>query len=170
LDDTNSSLRKNKTFLPASKRLLLTLLYPVVLIFFMKPLAWSVYPQFSDLFLLLADPVPKAPIYPGSGFLLFGSIWSFVAVVQLKAFRKKYGNNSLKTNGIFSISPNPITLGIYCTGVGLVLILPSVVMITSLLLTIQHFHRSVKLQEYYLESVHGEVYTNYKTEGARYPR
>ena len=138
LDDTNSSLRKNKTFLPASKRLLLTLLYPVVL------------------------------IYLGSGFLLFGSIWSLVAVVQLKAFRKKYGNNSLKTNGVFSISRNPITLGIYCTSVGLVLILPSVVMIAGILLTILHFHRSIKLEEYYPEPVHGVVYTNDKTEVARY--
>lgn len=138
--------------------------------FFMKPFAWSVYPRFSDLLLLLADPVPKALTYLGSGFLLFGSIWSLVAVVQLKAFRKNYGNNSLETNGLFSISRNPITLGIYCTSVGLVLILPSVVMITGFLLTILHFHQSVKLEEYYLESVHGEVYTNYKTEVARYLR
>jgi len=138
LDDTNSSLRKNKTFLPASKRLLLTLLYPVVL------------------------------IYLGSGFLLFGSIWSLVAVVQLEAFWKKYGNNSLKTNGLFSISRNPITLGIYCTSVGLVLILPSVVMIAGILLTIPHFHRGLKLEECYLQSVHGVVHTNYKSEVTRY--
>lgn len=164
----NASLRKSRALLRNSKRPFLDLLYPVVLAFFLIPIAWSVYPRLGDALFLFSDPVPRAQVYLGSLFLLLGSIWTFVAVVQLKAFRKKYGTKGLDTGGMFSISRNPITLGIYGTGVGLVLVLPSVIMIAGLVLTILHFHRRVILAEYYLGSVYGRLYTDYKAEVARY--
>jgi protein-S-isoprenylcysteine O-methyltransferase Ste14 len=136
--------------------------------FFMIPLLWSIYPKLYHLLPLLIDPVPKALTYLGIGFLSFGTIWSLIPVVQLKAFRKSHGNRRLHTNGLFSVSRNPITFGIYCTSVGLALILPSEAMIAGLLLTILHFHRRTKLEEIYLESVHGVTYATYKTKVARY--
>ena len=68
----------------------------------------------------------------------------------------------LITKGIFSISRNPIFLGMILTVFGLFLIIPNAITFFLALATYFIIQIQIRLEEEFLEKQHGEIYKNYK--------
>ncbi len=67
----------------------------------------------------------------------------------------------LKTKGLFSVSRNPVFLGMIITLTGLFLILPNAITLLVLVSSIWIFQIQIRLEEEYLLKMHGDVYHTY---------
>ncbi len=103
--------------------------------------------------------------YAGIAITHLALIWIIIAQVQMSnSWRVGIDHSAktdLKTNGLFSISRNPVFLGMLLTLVGIFFILPNAITLlvfvsSTLLLQVQ-----VRLEEEYLAKTHGENYLNY---------
>ena len=70
-------------------------------------------------------------------------------------------NSELVTNGLFSISRNPIFLGIMIANVGLLLIIPNTFTILIVSLSTVSINTQIRLEEEFLKGSHGEEYQKY---------
>lgn len=67
----------------------------------------------------------------------------------------------LKTNGLFSVSRNPVFLGMLITLFGIFLILPNAITLLTVIASTLLLQIQVRLEEEYLSKTHGEVYIEY---------
>jgi protein-S-isoprenylcysteine O-methyltransferase Ste14 len=134
-------------------------------------LVWCLYPRVRGLLLPLG-PGPGPPLKAASIIaILGGSLLSLVAVLQLRSGRLRGRRGRppvLYTRGLFSLSRNPIQLGMHLTWAGWVMALPSLVMLLALLFNLVHKHRRILLEESHLERVHGQSYREYLRKVGRY--
>ncbi len=144
--------------------------YLAVLVFeigiFSIPLVWCLYPGIRGLLLPLGpDP---GPLLKAASVLAIvaGSLVTLAAVLQLRSARRL--PPCLYTRGLFSLSRNPIQMGMHLTWAGWVMALPSVVMLLGLLFYLVHKHRRILLEESHLAEVHGESYREYQRKVGRY--
>ncbi len=75
---------------------------------------------------------------------------------------------ALITDGIYGISRNPYFLSYDIVLAGIVLSSLSILIFVTSIITMFLFHLLIIKEEKYLESVHGEEYTNYKSRVRRY--
>jgi len=61
----------------------------------------------------------------------------------------------LKTNGLFSVSRNPVFLGMLVTLVGIFLILQNAITLLVAVISILIFQVQVRLEEIYIQNTHG---------------
>jgi protein-S-isoprenylcysteine O-methyltransferase Ste14 len=100
-----------------------------------------------------------------------GSFISFWAVIELHAFiGTNPTRNRLKTNGIYSGSRNPITLGNSIIYIGFVFTVPTWVMIVGFIIYCFHIDHKIKMEEKNLESKFGSTFRDYKKKVGRYLR
>lgn len=101
------------------------------------------------------------------GFIIIhlAFLWIVIAQVQMSNswrvgidLSKK---TELKTKGLFSVSRNPVFLGMLFTLAGLFLILPNAITLLVLVASIWIFQIQVLLEEEYLTKKHGKPYTEY---------
>ena len=103
---------------------------------------------------------------------LTGIVLLFVSLVWTILAQAQMGNSwrigidtehrtELVRSGVFKISRNPIFVGMMVTLLGLFLIIPSVVTLITLLLGVILIGIQVRLEEEYLNTVHGEQYLHY---------
>jgi len=134
-------------------------------------LIWCLYPRVRGLLLPLG-PSPGPPLKAASIVaILGGSLFSLAAVLQLRSSRHRERRGRppvLYTRGLFSLSRNPIQLGMHLTWAGWVMALPSLVMLLALLFNLVHKHRRILLEESHLEQVHGQSYREYRCKVGRY--
>lgn len=103
--------------------------------------------------------------WTGIGLLIGSLVWIMIAQVHMSAsWRIGINENErtqLVTKGLFSISRNPVFLGVLITYSGLFLVLPN--MITLVILSVSYFtiQIQVRMEESYLLSVHGADYQSY---------
>jgi len=104
-------------------------------------------------------------IYFGLGLLVASLTWTFIAQLKMgSSWRIGIDLNhktELVQTGIFSLSRNPIFLGMRLTLLGLFFILPNaitfaIVVVGDMLIQIQ-----VRLEEEFLAKTYGETYQNY---------
>lgn len=74
----------------------------------------------------------------------------------------------LVTNGIFSISRNPIFLGMISSILAICLIIPNIITFSVLLLSYFIIQIQVRMEEEFLINQHGEVYKSYKQKVRRW--
>lgn len=74
----------------------------------------------------------------------------------------------LVTNGIFSISRNPIFLGMISSILAIFLIIPNIITFSVLLLSYFIIQIQVRMEEEFLINQHGEVYKSYKQKVRRW--
>jgi protein-S-isoprenylcysteine O-methyltransferase Ste14 len=74
----------------------------------------------------------------------------------------------LRTGGLYSVSRNPIYLGLYLSLLGIFLILPNIVVLLSLIAFIVNNHFRIRREEEYLEKAFGQDYVRYKRKVGRY--
>lgn len=92
-------------------------------------------------------------------------IWVFTAQLQM-ADSWRIGIDSknkteLITTGLFSISRNPIFLGIMIANIGLFLVIPNAITLLITALSTSTIQTQVRLEESFLKDLHGAAYADY---------
>ena len=103
--------------------------------------------------------------YIGWGLLVLSLILVWVAQSQMaNSWRigiDEKNKTELVTNGLFSISRNPIFLGIMMANVGLLLIIPNAFTLLIVSLSTVSINTQIRLEEDFLIRSHGENYRDY---------
>ena len=108
------------------------------------------------------------------GFILihFALLWVVIAEVQMSNSWRigidLASKTELKTKGLFSISRNPVFLGMLITLVGLFLILPNAITLLVFVSSNWIFQIQVRLEEEYLSKKHGKSYGDYSEKVRRW--
>ncbi len=108
------------------------------------------------------------------GFLVIhvALVWIIVAQIQMSDSWRvgidKAAKTELKTNGLFSVSRNPVFLGMLVTIAGVFLIIPNALTLLAFVVLTLLFQVQVRLEEEYLTKTHGEIYAAYCTKTSRW--
>ena len=98
-------------------------------------------------------------------------IWIIIAQVQMSNSWRigidEQNKTDLITKGLFSISRNPIFLGMIICVAGLFLVIPNAVSFCILLTTYIVIHIQIRLEEEFLKKQHGEQYKSYQSKTRR---
>jgi protein-S-isoprenylcysteine O-methyltransferase Ste14 len=99
-------------------------------------------------------------------------VWIAIAQYQMSTSWRigidEINKTELKTTGIFSISRNPIFLGMILSVLGMFLIIPNAITFFLTLATYFIIQIQVRLEEAFLINQHGADYTNYLTNVKRF--
>jgi protein-S-isoprenylcysteine O-methyltransferase Ste14 len=135
---------------------LVNLFYPECLLYF-APFTW------------LEISILK---YVGFAFIHLALLWIIVAQVQMSnSWRVGIDHSAkteLKTNGLFSVSRNPVFFGMLVTLAGVFLIFPNAITLLVFVSSTLLFQVQVRLEEEYLKSVHTNPYLHYCTKVHRW--
>lgn len=103
--------------------------------------------------------------YTGFIFIHLAFLWIVIAQVQMSnSWRVGIDlstKTELKTKGLFSVSRNPVFLGMLITLAGLFLILPNAITLLVFVSSTWIFQIQVRLEEEYLAKKHGKPYIDY---------
>lgn len=102
----------------------------------------------------------------GFGLTILSFVWIIVAQKQMNASWRIGIDYDEKTeliqSGLFARSRNPIFFGILLSYLGTFLVIPNALSFSTFLLTYVTMQIQIRLEEEYLENVHGESYIKYK--------
>src|SRR5687768_3172476 len=146
-------------------KLLFALIVAVVLVYSFWP---SVY-----LYLMPIDWLEYSWLrWLGISLLLLSLVWTVVAQAQMgESWRigidQKHRTN-LVQRGVFSLSRNPIFLGMMVTLFGLFLVIPNALTLLTLALGVVLIQIQVRLEEEFLTRTHGDEYAHYRTRVRRW--
>ncbi|HOY17628.1 MAG TPA: isoprenylcysteine carboxylmethyltransferase family protein [Haliscomenobacter sp.] len=112
-------------------------------------------------------------------FQIVGSVILFVALLWIAVAQHQMSNSwrigideknktKLVTVGIFSISRNPIFLGMLCTLLGLFLVIPNAITFMVLVTGVIIIQVQIRLEEEFLEEQHGQDYREYCSKTKRW--
>ncbi len=145
---------------------------PITSLIFIMALVNLFYPpglQYFAPFNWLEISIPK---YTGFAIIHLALLWIIVAQVQMSnSWRVGIDHSAkteLKTNGLFSVSRNPVFLGMLITLAGIFLILPNAITLLVFVASILLFQVQVRLEEEYLYKTHGEDYISYSQKTGRW--
>ena len=106
-------------------------------------------------------------VFVSAGFLI--GIFALIAMRNSWRVGIKYDQKTdLVTTGIYRLSRNPYFFSYDMLILGYILIFPSIILITLYVALAITFHKMILEEEKYLETVHGDSYTNYKLKVGRY--
>lgn len=109
-----------------------------------------------------------------AGVLSLATSWVWIVVAQAQmgnAWRIGIDHEhktELVSSGVFSISRNPIFLGMRFSLLGFFLVMPDTLTLTVLILGEVLIQIQVRLEEAHLEGLHGEAYRRYRQEVRRW--
>ena len=110
--------------------------------------------------------------FVGIVLLIISLFWIWVAQTQMgKSWRigiDEQKKTELVTTGMFSISRNPIFLGMKVNLLGFFLVIPNAVTLTVTVIDIALIDIQVRLEEQHLLNLHNESYQNYYREVRRW--
>ncbi len=138
---------------------------PITSLIFIVALVNHIYPkglQYLAPFAWLEIPLLK---YTGFAFIHFALLWIIIAQIQMSNSWRvgidQSAKTELKINGLFSVSRNPVFLGMLITLAGVFLILPNAITLLVLVVSTMLFQVQARLEEEYLIKTHGKDYINY---------
>lgn len=138
---------------------------PITSLIFIVALVNLIYPtglQYLAIFEWLDISVLK---YAGFVIIHLALFWIIVAQLQMSnSWRVGIDHSAkteLKTNGLFSVSRNPVFLGMLITLSGIFLILPNAITLLVFVASTLLFQVQIRLEEEYLYKTHRENYLNY---------
>lgn len=138
---------------------------PITSLIFIVALVNLFYPeglQYFAPFVWLEISILK---YAGFTFIHLALFWIIVAQIQMSNSWRvgidHAAKTELKTNGLFSVSRNPVFLGMLITLLGIFLILPNAITLLVFVASTLLFQVQVRLEEEYLNSVHADAYLHY---------
>lgn len=99
-------------------------------------------------------------------------LWVLTAQLQMAKSWRIGINYSEKTElvstGLFRLSRNPVFFGVLISYIGTFLIVPNAISFSAMLITIIVINVQVRMEEEFLEKVHGQEYLNYKSKVRRW--
>ena len=105
-------------------------------------------------------------------FLVFALIWVFTAQLQMgNSWRigiDQHHSTDLIQHGLFSVSRNPIFLGLLLANLGLFLVLPNAFTLSIFSLTFYSIQIQVRLEEDFLQATKGDSYIRYQQKVRRW--
>jgi protein-S-isoprenylcysteine O-methyltransferase Ste14 len=108
----------------------------------------------------------------GAGVWIFALVWTLIAQKQMsKSWRigiDATEKTELVTTGLFSYSRNPIFLGMLLSLLGLLLIVPDAFTLMFFVVGFILMDVQIRLEEEYLQRMHGSAYSNYKEKTRRW--
>lgn len=138
---------------------------PITSLIFIVALVNLIYPvglQYFASFNWLEIAILK---HTGFAIIHLALLWIIVAQVQMSISWRVGIDHSvkteLKTNGLFSVSRNPVFLGMLITLSGIFLILPNAITLLVFVASTLLFQVQIRLEEEYLYKTHRENYLNY---------
>jgi protein-S-isoprenylcysteine O-methyltransferase Ste14 len=138
---------------------------------FVYVLLFSIFPKYRYYFLPIAELEKDILIYFGIVLLILALIWTIIAQKNMKNSWRIGIDSEMKTelitNGLFSISRNPIFFGMIISLIGLFLITPNSVTLIFLVLGYVLIQIQIRLEEEHLTKINGEKYTEYKNRTRR---
>jgi protein-S-isoprenylcysteine O-methyltransferase Ste14 len=147
---------------------------PITSLIFIVGIINLVYPEgikyFAPFFWL------EISILKYAGFILihFALLWIVIAQIQMSNSWRVGIDHSvkteLKTTGLFSVSRNPVFLGMLITLVGIFLIIPNAITLLTLIVSTLLFQLQVRLEEEYLFKTHGQEFYDYTNKVGRWIR
>ncbi|PZU88409.1 MAG: isoprenylcysteine carboxylmethyltransferase family protein [Chryseobacterium sp.] len=107
----------------------------------------------------------ELPKFVGLILMLLALIWTIVAQNQMKNSWRIGIDNDMKTelvtSGLFSVSRNPVFLGMIASLVGLFFVTPNAISLLFLILGYVLIQVQIRLEEEFLYRQHGEKYLDY---------
>ena len=138
---------------------------PITSLIFIVALVNLVYPEGLQYFAPFAWLEISIIKYTGFSIVHLALLWIIVAQIQMSnSWRVGIDHSAkteLKTNGLFSVSRNPVFLGMLITLAGVFLILPNAITLLVFVSSTLLFQVQARLEEEYLAKTHGENYLNY---------
>lgn len=105
--------------------------------------------------------------HPGMGLALVAFIWIVIAQNQMAKSWRIGINYEEKTelvrHGLFSVSRNPVFLGVLVSYLGTFLVIPNALTFATLAVTFVTLQLQVRLEEDYLEKQHADDFLEYKS-------
>lgn len=145
-------------------KILICLLFGTVLLF---SFSQSLYYYLSPI-LYLEDPLI---LIIGIVIIHISLVWICIAQYQMSDSWRigidEINKTELITKGIFSISRNPIFLGMIVSVLGLFFVIPNALMFCLTITTYIVIQIQIRLEEQFLQRQHGQVYINYKQKTRR---
>lgn len=140
---------------------------PVTILIFLVAIVNAFFPQW----LCYLAPFSWLELYAVkiAGFVLIHTvlIWIIIAQAQMNNSWRvgidKSEKTELKTKGLFSVSRNPVFLGMSITLFGIFLIIPDAITLMVLVSSFLMFQVQVRLEEEYLYKTHGDSFVAYAT-------
>ncbi len=132
-------------------------------------LTYSFFPKFYYLFVPISYLSIKYLKFVGVLILMVSLFLTRMSQIQLKqAWRigidATEEKGTLITNGIYSVSRNPIALGMFLSTIGLFLVTPNMVTFTIVILVHLIFSIRIFLEEAHLKKLHGDEYERYRSQ------
>jgi protein-S-isoprenylcysteine O-methyltransferase Ste14 len=143
----------------------------VLIAIFVYVVAYAVFPTWHDTFLPIRHLDNPTINYIGLSLLVISLVWTVIAQTQMKnSWRIGIDTNTkteLITNGLFSISRNPIFFGMIITLLGAFLATPNALTVLFLILGYILIQIQIRLEEEFLTKEHGQEYLKYKQKARR---
>lgn len=126
----------------------------------------------NRMFKLIPLTLPQFSFEVGLTLMLISLLWVIAAQIQMQSswrigidYNKK---TDLVHNGLFNYSRNPIYLGMHGSLLGFFLVLPNV--LSLIVLVVAHILMQIqtRLEEEYLQNMHGESFRIYKMKVRRW--
>ena len=133
---------------------------------FVYTLAFAFFPTWHENFLIITQLDNHSLKYIGIALLITSLIWTIIAQGHMRnSWRIGIDTETkteLVTEGLFSISRNPIFFGMILSLVGLFLTTPNAITALFLILGYIIIQIQIRLEEEFLTKVHGQSYLEYK--------
>jgi protein-S-isoprenylcysteine O-methyltransferase Ste14 len=143
----------------------------VLIAIFVYVVAYAVFPTWHDTFLPIRHLDNPTINYIGLFLLVISLVWTVIAQTQMKnSWRIGIDTNTkteLITDGLFSISRNPIFFGMIITLLGAFLATPNALTVLFLILGYILIQIQIRLEEEFLTKEHGQEYLKYKQKARR---
>jgi protein-S-isoprenylcysteine O-methyltransferase Ste14 len=129
---------------------------------FVYVVVYAIFPTWHDAFLPIRQLDNSTINCIGLSFLLISLLWTVIAQTQMKnSWRIGIDADTkteLVTNGLFSISRNPIFFGMIVTLLGAFLATPNALTLLVLILGYVLIQIQIRLEEAFLTKEHGQEY------------
>jgi protein-S-isoprenylcysteine O-methyltransferase Ste14 len=133
---------------------------------------FTFFPDLYSCFLPVSQLDNQTIKYAGLALLLFSLVWIVTAQVNMKNSWRIGIDTEMKTelitNGLFSISRNPVFFGMVLSLLGLFLITPNALTLLLLVLLYVLIQIIIRLEEEFLTREHGQKYLEYKQKVRRF--
>ena len=133
---------------------------------FVYVVVYTFFPTWHGVFMPIQQLANPTTTCIGLSLLFISLVWTVIAQIHIKnSWRIGIDTETkteLVTNGLFSISRNPIFFGVFISLLGVFLATPNALTVLFLILGYVIIQIQIRLEEDFLTKEHGQKYLEYK--------